>query len=320
MKAPYVVAFGGNAIKRKDEKGTFWQQRKNIKKAVRGLWCLIKDPERPLIVTHGNGPQVGRNLRIQEIARKIDPSLPIKPVDVFDAETQGALGYLIQGAIVNLLHGNKMKRSTGVIGVRVLVDENDPDFKNPSKPVGDPYTIEEAREKEKVYGWIMKQVSPDPDGWRRVVPSPRPLKIVEEEFLIPPIEAGHIVIACGGGGAPVVKRSNFGFRGVEAVVDKDLTSALLAKLVDAEMLITLTDVEKVYLNYGTVNQRSLDKLTVSQARKYLKQGQFPPGTMGPKIEAHIQFIENGGKKGLITDLFKLKKALAGKTGTWITRD
>lgn len=315
-----MVAFGGNAIKRKGEKDSFWQERKNIKKAIRGLWCLIKDPERPLIITHGNGPQVGRNLRIQELARKLDPSLPMKPVDIVGAETQGELGYLIKGAIVNLLHGNKMKRSTGVILVRVLVDKDDPDFKNLSKPVGNFYTEEDAKQIIEEYGWKMKKVSPDPDGWRRVVPSPRPIKIIEEEFLIPHIEAGDITIALGGGGVPVVKRSNFGFRGVEAVVDKDLTSAILAYTYRAEVLITLTDVEKVYLSYGTANQRSLDKLTVSQAKRYLKEGHFPPGTMGPKIEAHIEFLQKGGKKGLITDLFKLEEALAGKTGTWIVKD
>lgn len=320
MKAANVVALGGNAIKRKSESGTFWQQRKNIKRAVEELWFLIKDKERPLIVTHGNGPQVGRNLRIQEAARERDPSLPMKPVDIVDAETQGELGYLIEGAIVNLLDRQNLHRPTGVIGVRVLVDKDDPDFGNPSKPIGDFYTNEEAQGKIKDYGWVMKKVSSDSKGWRRVVPSPRPLKIIEEEFLLPSIRAGHITIALGGGGVPVVKRSKFGFRGIEAVVDKDLTSALLAEVVGAEMLITLTDVEKVYLNFGMANQVSLDCLNVSEAKRYLKEGHFPPGTMGPKIEAHINFLEKGGKKGLITDLFKLKEALSGKTGTWIVKD
>lgn len=320
MKAANVVALGGNAIKRKDEKSSLWQERKNIKKAVEGLWCLIKDKDVPLIITHGNGPQVGRLLHMLEEARKVNPNLPKIPLDIIDAYTQGELGLLVQQAVVNLNAHKDFHRPVYPVHVRVLVDKNDPDFKNPSKPIGDFYTAEVAKLRMKEDGWVMKKVSPDPEGWRRVVPSPRPIKIIEEEALLPSIKAGHIIIAGGGGGTPAVKRSTFGFRGIEAVIDKDLTSALLGSLVGAEILITLTDVEKVYLNFGTANQRSLDRLTISQARGYLKEGHFPAGTMGPKIEAHINFLEKGGKKGLITDLFKLEEALAGKTGTWIVPD
>ncbi len=315
-----MIALGGNAIKRKDEKGSFWQERKNIKKAVAGLWPQIKDKSRSLIITHGNGPQIGRLLLMQEQARKLDKNLPVIPLDIMDAWSQGELGVLVQGAVINLLASRNLHRPVALIHVRVLVDKSDPDFLDPSKPIGEFYTEEKAKEKIKDYGWIMKKISPDPDGWRRVVASPRPLKIIEEETIEPLVKAGYIVIAGGGGGTPAVKKSKFGFRGIEAVIDKDLTSAIIASTFEAEMLITLTDVERVYLNFGTANQISLDRLTVGQAKKYLKEGHFPPGTMRPKIEAHIQFLENGGKKGLITDLFKLKEALAGKTGTWIVKN
>jgi len=315
MKDLVVVALGGNAIKKRREKGTFKQIEKNIERAVKGLLPFIK--ENPLLITHGNGPQVGILLLLQEMAKGTIPEMPIP---VLTAQTDGWIGYLIQQKIVNLLKRENLFRPTGTVLTQVLVDENDPALKNPTKPVGKVYQKEEEIkdlfEKVEKEGW---QIRKEPQGgWRRVVPSPRPIKIIEEEVPAILLRANAIVVAVGGGGMPVILTKE-GFEGIEGVIDKDLTTALLASSLGAKRLFILTDIEKVMLNFSKKDVKSLDFLTVSLAEKYLAEGHFGEGSMKPKIEAAIAFLKGSGEEVLITDLFKLKEALAGKTGTWIVK-
>lgn len=306
-----VVALGGNAIKKRSQKGTFKQIEKNIEQAVKGLLPFIK--KNPLLVTHGNGPQVGILLVLQEMAKGTIPEMPIP---VLTAQTDGWIGYLIQQKIVNLLKREHLHRPTGTVLTQVLVDKNDPAFKNPTKPVGKVYKEEEAKGLIEKEGWQMRE---EPrGGWRRVVSSPRPIKIIEEEVPAILLRANAIVVAVGGGGMPVILTKE-GFKGTEGVIDKDLTTALLASSLKAERLFILTDIEKVMLNFDKKDTKPLDLLTVSQAERYLAEGHFREGSMKPKIEAAVNFLKGSGKEVLITDLFKLEEALAGKTGTRIIK-
>ncbi len=311
MKDLIVVALGGNAIKKRSQKGTFKQIEKNIERAVENLLPFIK--KNPLLVTHGNGPQVGILLVLQEMAKGTIPEMPIP---VLTAQTDGWIGYLIQQKIVNLLKREHFHRPTGTVLTQVLVDKGDPAFKNPTKPVGKVYKEEEAKDLVEVEGWQMREEAQG--GWRRVVASPRPIKIIEEEVPAILLKAHAIVVAVGGGGMPVTLTKE-GFKGVEGVIDKDLTTALLASSLKAKKLFILTDIEKVFLNFGKKNAKPLNFLTQSLAEKYLAEGHFGEGSMKPKIEAAIAFLKGSGEEVLITDIFKLKKALAGKTGTWIIK-
>jgi len=291
-----VIALGGNAILKSNEKGTFRQQLKNINKTVKQLKGLLKKYR--IVITHGNGPQVGNLLLQQEKSKR---KIPPMPLDVCDAMTQGQIGYFLQMSLKNELN----KPVTTVV-TQILVDKKDPAFRKPSKPIG-PYYPKK----------IFKNMIKEEEGWRKVVPSPKPKKIIEIEGIKNLVKKGMIVIACGGGGIPVVLKKRK-LTGIEAVIDKDYASQKLATALKAETLILLTDIDYVYLNYDKKNQKPLKKITVKEATKYLKQGHFEEGSMKPKIEASIEFLRKGGKKVIIADLLSLNKALKNKSGTIIT--
>jgi carbamate kinase len=263
-----------------------------------------------IAITHGNGPQVGDILLKEECAKDM---LPYMPLDVCVAESQGMIGYMIQLSLRNELKKVGLDLQVATILTETIVDVNDSAFKNPTKPIGPFYTAREGAQQRKDKGWHL--VNDSGRGFRRTVPSPIPLSIVQGEVVHELMDKGVIVIAAGGGGIPVT--SGAPSEGVEAVIDKDLSAAVLANVIKAEVLLILTDVEKVFLNYGKPNQHSLSKLTVKTCRKYLEQGQFPSGSMGPKIESAVRFLESGGKRAIITSLEKAEDALAGKAGTTI---
>lgn len=312
MKNLAVVAIGGNAVNRPGEKPTAENMLSAIAEAMGYLVDMLDEYD--IVITHGNGPQVGNILIQQEMAKEVIPPFPI---DVNDAQTQGSLGYMIVQALRNRLAERGLNREVAALITQIVVDKNDEAFKKPSKPVGPFYTEEEARKLMMEKGWIMKEDAGR--GWRRVVPSPKPLDIVEKEIIQMLLKNDVIVVAAGGGGIPVV-RENGKLKGIEAVIDKDRASALLAIEINADELIILTGVEKVALNYGKPNQTFVDTLIVDDAMKYLKEGHFPAGSMGPKIEAAIDFVSATNKTCLITDMRKLKEALSGKTGTRIVRE
>lgn len=312
MKNLAVVAIGGNAVNRPGEKPTAENMLSAIAEAMGYLVDMLDEYD--IVITHGNGPQVGNILIQQEMAKEVIPPFPI---DVNDAQTQGSLGYMIVQALRNRLAERGLNREVAALITQIVVDKNDEAFKKPSKPVGPFYTEEEARKLMTEKGWIMKEDAGR--GWRRVVPSPKPLDIVEKEIIQMLLKNDVIVVAAGGGGIPVV-RENGKLKGIEAVIDKDRASALLAIEINADELIILTGVEKVALNYGKPNQTFVDTLIVDDAMKYLKEGHFPAGSMGPKIEAAIDFVSATNKTCLITDMKKLKEALSGKTGTRIVRE
>ena len=312
MKKTAVVAIGGNAVNRPGEKPTAENMIKNLMETAKYLADMLEGWD--IVITHGNGPQVGNLLLQQEAAKD---QVPPFPLDVNDAQTQGSLGYMIALTLQNELILRGKSRDVVAVVTRIVVDENDPAFKDPTKPVGPFYTEEQARALMESKRWHM--VEDAGRGWRRVVPSPMPLDVVEKDVIKRLIEADKIVIAAGGGGIPVVREKDGRLRGVEAVIDKDRASALLAVELDVDMLIILTGVEKVYLNFGKPDQRALDKLTIEEAQKYLDEGHFPRGSMGPKIEASIRFVKETGREALITDMAKLKEALEGRTGTRIVR-
>lgn len=309
MKKLAVVAIGGNAVNRPGEKPTAENMFSAVEEAMGYLVEMLDEYD--IVITHGNGPQVGNILIQQEMAKDIIPPFPI---DVNDAQTQGSLGYMIVQSLRNQLSKRNLRREVAALITQIIVDKNDEAFKKPSKPVGPFYSEEEAKKLMAEKGWIMKEDAGR--GWRRVVPSPKPLDIVEKEVIKLLLKNDVIVVAAGGGGIPVINEDGR-LKGVEAVIDKDRASALLAIEIDADELIILTGVEKVALNYGKPNQVYLDRLTVEEANRYLKEGHFPSGSMGPKIEAAIDFVTTTGKTCLITDMKKLKEALSGRTGTRI---
>ena len=303
-----VVALGGNALTKKGEKGAYKELIKNIKKTSKNLIDIIKDNK--VIIVSGSGPQVGALVLQNELSKKKVPEMPL---NVLDAELEGELGYMIELALNNEL--KKSKRKSVTVLTQVLVDKNDKGFKNPTKPIGLFYSEKEAEKLRKKGFKIIYQVG---KGYRRVVASPTPLEIIEINQIKDLMEKGNIVIAAGGGGIPVY-RSDKGLKGIDAVIDKDRASSLLARNIKADLLLILTDVDKVALNYKEKNQKFLNKLSVKNAKKYLKEGHFKEGSMKPKIEASINFLENGGKKVIITSISKVKESLKGKNGTLIVK-
>lgn len=311
MKKLAVVAIGGNAVNRPGEKATAENMFKNLSETAKFISKMLDEYD--IAITHGNGPQVGNLLVQQEIAKD---KIPPFPIDVNDAQTQGSLGYMIAQTLYNELKEEGKEYQIAAVVTQIVVDKNDPAFQNPTKPVGPFYSEEEAKKLMEEKGWIIKEDAGR--GWRRVVPSPKPLDIIEKDVIKLLMSNDVIVIAAGGGGIPVVLEDGK-IKGVEAVIDKDRASALLAKEINADVLIILTGVEKVYLNYGKENQMELNTLTTSEAKKYLVEGHFPKGSMGPKIEAAIDFVESTGKECIITDMTVLDKALRGETGTKIIK-
>jgi len=314
-----VVAFGGNAFQTKGEKGTPEDYWRNAYRSAEFLIRIIEEGYK-IAITHGNGPQVGIIAEWMMAGLKMK-NLPPMTLDIAGSMSQGWLGYLIQQSLYNKLLekgllGKKVKGVATII-TQVLVDKNDPAFQNPTKYIGPWYEENEVKKLSKELGWVVK---PDPrGGWRRVVPSPDPIGPIEIEAIKRLVEEGFIVIASGGGGIPVVKEDGV-LKGVEAVIDKDLAGERLATSLGASTLLILTDIEKVYLNYGKPNQKPIDTMTVSEAKKYLEEGHFKPGSMGPKVLASIRFIENGGKVAIIGHLKKAYEALKGESGTRIIPD
>ena len=313
-----LIALGGNAIKQAHEKGTYEEQMRNVERTCEQLVEIIKRGYR-VAITHGNGPQVGALLIQQEEGVKL--GVPPQPMDVCGAMTQGQIGYMLQQVLQNKLREEGIDIPVVTVITQVLVDKDDPDFKDPSKPVG-PFFDEETAEKyRKERGWIIKKVKPVGDKpYRRVVPSPDPIRTIEARPIRLLFENGVVVIASGGGGIPVID-DNGRLRGVEAVIDKDLAGERMAEVIGAEIFMILTDVEKVKLNFGKPNERDIDRMTVSEAKKYMEEGHFLPGSMGPKVKACIRFLEEaGGEMAIITALDKAVDALEGKTGTVIVPD
>ncbi len=306
-----LVALGGNALERAGEKGTAEEQISHARETASNCAKLI-EAGHSLALTHGNGPQIGSILRKNEIASKDFPEMPM---DICGAETQGMIGYMLQRTMRNQLQQKNISKEVVTILTQTLVDREDPAFNNPTKPIGRFFTKEMAESLEKSKGW--KMVEQIGKGYRRVVPSPQPKDIIEGLAIKKAYDVGMIVIACGGGGVPVIKEKDGNLTGVEAVIDKDLTAAVLARVIGATVLVILTDVPEVAINFGKPNQQNLSKLTVAQAREYLEQGQFGKGSMGPKVEAACRFVENGGNKSIIASLDKCMDAIDGKSGTSI---
>jgi len=309
-----VLALGGNAIIKAGQKGTIAEQFKNTRESLPGIVQLIKQGYK-LAITHGNGPQVG-NLLIQQLAG-IEKNIAPLPLGILNAATEGTMGYMIEQSLQNILTKEKISRRVTTIVSQVKVDKNDPSIKNPSKPVGPFFTKEEADKFSKEYGWTM--IEDSGRGYRQVVASPKPLEVIQSKLIKNLVEEGTITIACGGGGIPFYEEDDGTYEGFDAVIDKDFASALLAKEIEADLLVILTGIEKVAINFGKPDQKELDTLTVAEAKGYYNKGQFPKGSMGPKILAAIGFIESGGNEVLITSIDKVVEAFDKKTGTRIVK-
>lgn len=306
-----VVALGGNSITREFEEGNIAQQWANTRRSLVGIVDLIEKGYH-VAVTHGNGPQVGNNLIRIEASRHLVPPLPL---GVIVADLQGGMGYMIQQTLQNKLHMRGIDRQVSTLLTQVVVDKNDPSILDPSKFVGPFLAKEEVDSVRRERGWTIKE---DPGrGYRRVVPSPIPCEIVETKVINALLGQGVVLICCGGGGIPVCIQKDGKYEGVDGVIDKDLAAAILGRDIGAEELYILTAVDKVALNFRQPDEVQLDHLTAQEASKYLGQGQFPQGSMGPKIQAAINFIEFGGKTVIISSVDRMTDAIQGNTGTRI---
>src|SRR5881394_1256511 len=306
-----VVAFGGNALLRPEDRGTQEEQIARAKQAARWLAEIARHGYK-LIVVHGNGPQVG-NILIQ--AEEASTKIPPQSLDVCVAQTEGSMGFMLQQAIRNRLESIGIGGEVAAVLTEVEVDVNDPAFKRPTKPIGPFFTRYRAEALERDLGWTMREDSGR--GWRHVVPSPRPLHILNMKTISRMVAEAAVVIAAGGGGIPVVRGRDGQWRGIEAVIDKDYASSLIAAQLKADLYIVLTGVAQVAVDFGKPTQRSIERMTVAEAEKHLADGQFPPGSMGPKIEASILFARASGKQVLITDVEHVREAIEGKGGTII---
>lgn len=301
MKETLIIALGGNALIKEGQKNGPEEEIENLKKPLGQIVRLSEDYN--IVITHGNGPQVG-NLMLQQHSSQEARELPL---DVLVSMTQGEIGYIIEKTLENEFKKTDIKRPLlSTLITYVEVSDDDPSFENPTKPVGPAY-------EERKDGFIKTN-----KGWRKAVPSPEPKKIVDFNKVKKLLEDGFIVIACGGGGVPVKEGDN-GYKGVEAVIDKDLASSKLGEEIEADVLLIATDVEGVYLNYGKENEGLLEEMTIGEARKYKKNEEFPAGSMGPKVKAAVNFIESGGDKAIICRLEDIEKALEGKEGTQIVK-
>lgn len=317
-----LVALGGNAIKQAFEKGTTEEQLRNCQETAKSLAKIVQkmDEEDRLVITHGNGPQAGNLMVQQEAGKEI---VPPHPMDVVGAMTQGQIGYMLQQSLINSFKDLGIYKPVCAVVNQVLVNKKDPEFfgDRASKPVGEFFTEDEVRElKEKHPKYIFKKVKPNGERcWRRTVPSPDPIRNVESEAIKRMVDSGIIVIASGGGGIPVIEDYEGHYQGVEAVIDKDLAGERLTEVVNVDIFLILTDVEKVKLNFGKPNEKSIDKMTLDETKKYLEEGHFLAGSMGPKVKACIRFLEWGGRMAIISSLDKAEEALEGKSGTTISR-
>ncbi len=313
QKKTVVVALGGNAILQPGQRGTFEEQMHNVWMTCEQLVRMVQSGQYKIVVTHGNGPQVGNILLQNEASRDVAEPMPLF---ICGAESQGLIGFMIQQNLGNLLaaHG-KGDVPIATVVTQVVVGKDDPAFTNPSKPVGPFYGEEEARGLETEKGYDVREDAGR--GWRRVVPSPDPIEIAEKASIRQLVEGRVIVIASGGGGIPVV-REDGGLKGVDAVIDKDLAGERLAVDVNASIFMVLTDVDSVCLHYKTPDEQAIPRMTVDEAKRYQAEGQFAKGSMEPKVRAAIRFIEGGGERAIITSLGKAYDALEGNAGTTIT--
>jgi carbamate kinase len=306
-----LIAFGGNALLPEKQKGLQEEQMRNAQKAAEMMVQIIKKGYE-LIVVHGNGPQVGNLLiQMEEASNKVPPFT----LDVCDAMTEGSMGFMLEKAIINELRRNSIDKDVATVITQVVVDKDDPAFQKPTKPVGPFYPKFRAQQLMRQKKWTM--VEDAGRGYRKVVPSPKPIDIVPKWIIRDLVMSERVVIAAGGGGIPVIINGRGLYEGVEAVIDKDYASSLLAREVGAELFIILTGIPRVYYNFGQPDQKPLSVITIDEAKKYLAEGQFPAGSMGPKIRAAIEYIEAGGKEVLITTASHLKAALINRSGTRI---
>ncbi len=309
MEKTAIVALGGNSLIRTGQKGDIHEQFANTRDVSKSIVKMVQDGWK-LVITHGNGPQVGSILLQNNAARDIVPPMPL---GICVAESQGFIGYMIQQCLSNALHEAHISKQVTTIITQVLVDEHDPSFEHPTKPIGPYYSEEDAQRLLKDGYKITKQ----PQGFRIVVPSPDPKAIIEGALVKKLLEEDVIVIAAGGGGMPVIQKKGWGLDGLEAVVDKDLASERLAEAIHADLLLILTNVEKIFLHFNTEKQQSLDIVTLRDIKKYYQLGHFPPGSMGPKVLSAIRFLESGGKKVIISEIDYGWNAIQGHTGTHI---
>ena len=312
MQKKAVLALGGNAILQAGQKGTVEEQIFNTYESMKGIVKLIREGYH-LAITHGNGPQVG-NMLIQQQAG-IGMNVAPLPLMFLNAATEGTMGYMIEECLENGLAEENLDVKVLTVVTRVQVDKNDPNFQNPSKPVGPFYNKETAEKLKNEYGWNL--VEDAGRGYRQVVPSPIPVDIPLASTIKELVEEGVIVIACGGGGIPFIVNERGKLEGINAVIDKDFASALLAEEIEADLLVILTGVDKVSINFGKPDQFELDAMTLADAERYLAEGQFPAGSMGPKIRAAVNFLKKGGKEVVITSVERVVEALHGETGTVI---
>ena len=307
-----VIALGGNAITQPGQEGTVEQDYENLDRSLEGVVAVLERGY-DVVLTHGNGPQVGNQMIRVELAKG---EAPVLPLDVMGADIQGGLGYMIERVLRSKLRRKGMATRVCCMLTMVEVDAADPAFQNPTKFVGPFFQQDQVDALHRERGWLMKEDKGR--GWRRVVPSPEPRNIVERQEILALLESGAVVISGGGGGIPVARTATGELEGVEGVIDKDLASAIIALAVGAPELFILTGVERVQIGYGTPEAKALHIVSVAEARRYLAEGHFPAGSMGPKMEAACRFVEGGGSRCLITDVFKLTESLEGHTGTWIT--
>ncbi|MFD2210905.1 carbamate kinase [Virgibacillus halophilus] len=311
MGEKVVIALGGNAILQPKQAATYENQLENVRKSTEIIARIVKNGH-SVIVTHGNGPQVGNILRQNEEAKDVVPPFPL---DVCSAESQGFIGYMMDQTLKNELHKAGQTNEVVSILTQTEVDKNDPAFENPSKPIGVFYSEEEANKLAEEKGWIVKEDAGR--GYRRVVASPYPKSILGSETIKKLTDVGTIVIASGGGGVPVIKKENGTYKGIEAVIDKDRSGFKLAEEAKADTLMILTDVQNVFVNYGKPDQKALGAISLAEAKQYEKEGQFSAGSMGPKMEAAIKFAELGGR-AIICSLDQADLAMEGKAGTQIS--
>ena len=311
-----VIAVGGNALIRDGQNGTIAEQFENARATTTHVAALVAQGWH-VVLTHGNGPQVGFILRRSEMAADAEFT-PRLSLDMCVADSEGGVGYIIANSLVSELGRRGMADRVVCLLTQTVVDGKDPAFQHPSKPIGGGYSRQEAELHRSRDGWIM--IEDAGRGYRRLVPSPRPVRIVEANAIGILLRAGFVVIACGGGGIPVIEDGPGIYRGVEAVVDKDFASGFLAAHLGAPVFVVSTGVEKVAIRFRTPAQRFIDRMTLSEARGYLDAGEFPEGSMGPKVRAAVEFIENGGKRAIITSPDHLEDAIAGRTGTHVVAD
>jgi len=310
-KTRVVVALGGNAILQRGQKGTYEEQLANVRRTAEHIGKMILSGKYQVVITHGNGPQVGAILLQNDAGQKY--GMPAMPMDVCGAESQGLIGYMIQQCLREVfVEGGRPDIPIATVITQVIVDKDDPAFKNPTKPVGPFYAEGEAKKLAKEKGWVV--IDDAGRGWRRVVPSPDPKDIAEKEAIKQLLEAHVVPIASGGGGIPVIEKDGK-LVGVEAVIDKDLAGEKLAEAVDADVLMILTDVDGVAINYGKPGERWFKRMTVEDAKRYLQEGQFAAGSMEPKVRAAVRFMEWGGKRAIIASLDHATDAIEGRAGT-----